>query len=276
MLQSDEAERSFLREMKGELSPHDEGIAIEVLALHKERVRAPGLEDKELRALVKSFLKPLRERASARSKAKELRVTRRSDGPPTFHGWLATDPSKERMRKISKSQRILQGVARWPLGWLETDGVVCYERAAGRVAQERKGRPDAEFMKGVVKTQTLPTAVASGSDHYVVLSPGGRARFMTVEEVCRGFGVHAESALMGTMRDAQLLSDNQAVACLGRSVHVGVARCIVAELRGRGLLPSHVRYGSAYSGVDTFAVARWSRNWAPNGSTCSAASATRQ
>ena len=78
---------------------------------------------------------------------------------------------------------------------------------------------------------------------------------MTVEEVCRGFGVHAESALMRTMRDKRLLSDNQAVACLGRSVHVGVARCIVAELRERGVLPEHVRYGSAYSGVDTFAVA---------------------
>ena len=162
VLQSDELERSFLRELRGKLSPHDEGIATEVLALHRERVRAAGAEDKKLKALAKSFLKPLRERASARSKKKELKVKARSDGPATFHGWLATDPSKERMRKISKSQRILRGVARWPLGWLESDGVVCYERAAGRVAQERKGKPDAEFMKGVVKTQNLPTAVASG------------------------------------------------------------------------------------------------------------------
>ena len=40
VLQSDELERSFLRELRGKLSPHDEGIATEVLALHRERVRA--------------------------------------------------------------------------------------------------------------------------------------------------------------------------------------------------------------------------------------------
>ena len=65
ILQSDELERSFLRELRGKLSPHDEGIATDVLALHRERVRAAGAEDKGRKALVKSFLKPLRERASA-------------------------------------------------------------------------------------------------------------------------------------------------------------------------------------------------------------------
>ena len=39
VLQSDELERSFLRELRGKLSPHDEEIATEVLTLHRDRLR---------------------------------------------------------------------------------------------------------------------------------------------------------------------------------------------------------------------------------------------
>ena len=51
------------------------------------------------------------------------------------------------------------------------------------------------------------------------------------------------------------LTVNQAVSCLGRSVHVGVARALVRELLRRGVLAKGARYGSAYSGIDTFAAA---------------------
>ena len=79
---------------------------------------------------------------------------------------------------------------------------------------------------------------------------------MTVQEVCRSFGVPAESPLASVLEDAKgPLTANQAVGCLGRSVHVGVARRLVATLVARGTVAKGMTYGSAYSGVDTFAAA---------------------
>ena len=53
--------------------------------------------------------------------------------------WLAEDPTTERQRDISNNKRLTDGIAKWPLGWLHSDAVVCYERAAGRVRKERPG-----------------------------------------------------------------------------------------------------------------------------------------
>ena len=47
---------------------------------------------------------------------------------------------------------------------------------------------------------------------------------------------------------------NQAVSCLGRSIHAGVARQIVRELLTRGVIEPGLRYGSDCSGVDLFAA----------------------
>ena len=62
---------------------------------------------------------------------------------------------------------------------------------------------------------------------------------MSVEEVGRGFGLEKESALMRMLTAPEVLTVNQAVACLGRGVHVGVARQVVMTLRARG----HLRVG---------------------------------
>ena len=96
-------------------------------------------------------------------------------GGRTFHEWLSVEPGKDRLRDISKGNRTLAGLARWPLGWLEVPGVVCYERAVARIAAERGGRADAAFVQGLVKTVKLPTAVANASDHYVVVARGTQA-----------------------------------------------------------------------------------------------------
>ena len=62
--------------------------------------------------------------------------------------------------------------------------------------QERGGRADVRFVRGLVKTRVLPTAVANASDHYVVISPGGRGlRYMSVNEYARAFGIPHESPL---------------------------------------------------------------------------------
>ena len=86
-------------------------------------------------------------------------------------------------------------------------------------------------------------------------------RFMTVEEVMRSFGVPSDGPLWYTLQLREgMLSPQQAVNCLGRSIHVGVGRRLVATLRDRGLLTAEVngpflRYGSSFSGIDTFAAA---------------------
>ena len=46
----------------------------------------------------------------------------------------------------------------------------------------------------------------------------------------------------------------QAVECLGRAVHVGVARRLVLRLAAEGVLSTGLTYGSAFSGIDTFAA----------------------
>jgi hypothetical protein len=213
-------------------------------------------------AQVHSFLKPLRLRYAARTPVQELEVPRASLGPATFHGWLSVDPYKDRLRDIKQNNRILLGLSKWPLGWLKEPGVVCYERAEGRVRKERPGcdgSPDEEFTRGLVKVTELPTAVANASDHYVVVAPGEEPRFMSVEECARAFMVPTGSTLMRilttTKADGGPLTAIQAVSCLGRSVHVGVAHQIVLLLKARGMAYKGMRYASAFSGIDTFAAA---------------------
>jgi site-specific DNA-cytosine methylase len=60
---------------------------------------------------------------------------------------------------------------------------------------------------------------------------------------------------MWEMLLGKALTPNQAGECLGRCVHVGVARQILVELRARGYLRNGMLYASAYSGIDTFAEA---------------------
>ena len=242
------------------LTPADRGLVHAIVTAVQQEVQQAvqdGGNDKAL-SRVHSFLKPLRERKAARGEVGELVVPAAESGPVTFHVWLAEDPTTERQRDISNNKRITDGIAKWPLGWLHSDAVICYERAAGRVRKERpgcEGRPDAKFTRGFVKTHRLPTALANDGDHYVVISPYRPARFMTVEEVARSFMVPSESPLMRMLTDPDILSAAEAVSCLGRAVHVGVATQLVQELARRGLVHPHMRYGSAYSGVDTFAAA---------------------
>jgi hypothetical protein len=213
-------------------------------------------------AQMQSILKPLRDRFSSRTPVGALVVPLARHGPATFHGWLSVDPQRDRLRSIKKNNRILLGLSKWPLDWLEEPGVVCYERAQGRVKRERPacdGSPDVEFTRGLVKFTELPTALANASDHYVVVAPGEEPRFMSVEENARAFMVPRLSSLMGVLTTPKsqggLLTDIQAVSCLGRSVHVGVARQIVLLLKARGLAYRGMRYASAFSGIDTFAAA---------------------
>ena len=173
----------WIRQLR--LSSHDRHVAAQVMCAHAARVTGANGEV-ERKARVRSFLKPLRDRHAARGTARRLVIEPAARGPASFRAWLAKDASAERLRDISKNRRILQGLQEWPLGWLQGPGVVCYERAAGRLRQERGGVPDEAFVRGLVKTTELPTALASPSDHYVVVAPGEEPRFMTLNKRLHG------------------------------------------------------------------------------------------
>ena len=79
---------------------------------------------------------------------------------------------------------------------------------------------------------------------------------MTVQETMRAFGVPPQSRIWRTLAAAKgPLSAAAAVSCLGRGVHTGVARQVVQMLVARGDLKPGAKYGSAFSGIDTFASA---------------------
>ena len=245
----------FTSRLKGALGPHDREVVTAIMREHMARVSGAST-DAGRKAKAKAFLKPLRERASVRGGEEPLVVAPAAQRQETFHDWLASEPEKERQRDISKCNRLTAGLARWPkLPWLDQAAVVCFERGEGRVRKERGGKPDAGFLRGVVKTTALPTAVANPADHYVVIEPKKPPRFMTVEEVARSFGVSDKSPLCAALFTEEAMTAVQAVACLGRSIHVGVARQLLRMLRAEGLLPSGLLYGSAFSGIDTFAAA---------------------
>lgn len=231
----------------------DRGVALGIMSWHAHRLGEATTREARVRR-VRTFLKPLRERARARGSVGRLIVTL-SNVPPmdTFHKWLAARPKEERQRELLVGGRTWTGLKAWPRAWQEGWGVVCYERAAGRLLAE--GGPSEGTVRALIRFDVLPTAVASAGDHYVLVGPAGAARYMSVDEVARAFGIASTSPLMTTLREPSVMTDAQAVSCLGRSVHVGVARLLVGDLLRRGAIHRGLTYGSAYSGVDGFAAA---------------------
>jgi hypothetical protein len=255
VLMTPAATARFLERQKSTMDAPERALAASIMRVHRARLLAVEAGRERTQA-AKRFLKPLRGRRATRAAIGELVVAPSPDGtgPATFHAWLSREPRKDRHRDISKSKRILRGLSGWPLGWLTTAGVVCYERAVGRARAEKGGAVTEAYARGLVHTTFLPTAVASPSDHYVLVQPGARPRFLTVQEVARSLGV-PEGGSLGAMLRGPALTPTQAIECLGGGIHVGVAHQLVKALRARGLLAPGLTYGSAYSGIDMFAAA---------------------
>ena len=85
----------------------------------------------------RSFLKPLRSRRARSGAKRPISVPAAKSGPMSFHCWLGQGVQGEQVRDTCKSQRMLLGLSQWPLSWLDCEGVVCYERALGRVRSNR-------------------------------------------------------------------------------------------------------------------------------------------
>ncbi|KAL1527611.1 hypothetical protein AB1Y20_008997 [Prymnesium parvum] len=176
----------------------DREVALGIMSWHAHRLREATTREARVRR-VRTFLKPLRERARARGSVGRLSVTP-STVPPvgTFHKWLAARPQDERQRELLVGGRTWTGLKAWPRARQEGWGVVCYERAAGRLLAEHEGELSEDAVRALIHFEVLPTAVASAGDHYVLVGPAGAARYMSVDEVARAFGIASTSPLMTT------------------------------------------------------------------------------
>jgi hypothetical protein len=230
----------------------DERTLVRAIVAHHES----NMQKKSTHQAVLSLLKPMRQKA-AEAALSELRW-KSLPGRQTMAMVLSRDSSRERLRSIKPNNRVRGGIEKWPLSWMGSSrGFVCYERAAGRLKDEHAewdGCPTVEYVKGLVMRTRLATAVACASDHYLVVSGRGELRWATVEEVARSLMVPARCPIMRMLR-SPALTEIQAVSALGRSVHVGVARSILAALIEEGVLHAGITYGSAWSGIDVFAAA---------------------
>jgi len=104
-----------------------------------------------------------------------------------------------------KCKRLTEGLSWWLLMWLTRPGKVCYERAAARIQDECAGVATEDMVRRLVKVHSLPTAVASASDQYVVLEPGKAPRFMSVQELV-GRWACPNGALMGMLATPAVLT----------------------------------------------------------------------
>lgn len=254
LLSSEEERSRFERKYCRTLSGADRSLVKEILGTHAGRWAYSKTKAAQDRC-VRSMLKPLRLRAAARGAVGPLMLTSPEREGGTFHKWLSAHPEKDRMRTMNPEGRTAEGLRAWELGWLTGQGAVCFEVATGRANAERGGVVDEQFARSLVRREILPTATASASDHFILVGPGGGARYFTVQEVARAFGLSPESPLYITLATEGVMRPIQAASALGRSVHVGVARLLVQTLRSRGVIGEETTYGSAFSGVDSFAAA---------------------
>ena len=83
------------------LSEHDRSTARAIMRFHAVKLgeqQAEGWQTKKARA----FLKPLRERRATHVQPDELEVEFTSEGPVSFHSWLAEKPETERLTRGRK------------------------------------------------------------------------------------------------------------------------------------------------------------------------------
>ena len=203
----------------------------EVLEFHRKKVESLGPE--EARKACEMAKRTLVARGGMGGFG-ELRVISTSVPPSaSIKSFLSSSEElkKERLRSLGRATRPGRNLFAWSTDWMDPDvpGIVCFERAFGEMPLEIEdgGAPPEAFVKKHVHTEFFPTAVGSGSDHYVVMAKGKPPRYMSVGEVARSFGVSEESDLYYMLEEKDSLTPNQAVACLGRSVHVGVATSVV-------------------------------------------------
>jgi len=245
------------------LSAGDFKVASDVIEHHRERLsRPPGGQphSPELLLATKGILRTWnRQVRPVRAVTLLVSPGRRSssvrsddDGAETvadfFKGPGCPAPARA-------TETIRRRLAAWGLDG--ASGVIVPERAAARVRHEREARGlaiDATFARGLLHDESLPTLTGNPADGYFDVRS---CRWWTTYEIALSCGVPPQSGLWRALMPASALTPQQQIAALGRSVHVIAAAAalgpLLTHVAGAGVRA--MRYGSAFSGVDTVAAA---------------------
>ena len=95
--------------------------------------------------------------------------------------------------------------------------------------------PSEGVARSLVALDTLPTLVANCADAYVLVQTHRPPRFLSVQEICRAFGV-PDGPMLRTLLRPDGITASQATACLGRGVHCGVARQLIVAMSMLGII----------------------------------------
>ena len=183
VLRSTRRVESAARTASAGLCAHDAKVLSDVLASYGGK--CAGATEEELCRRSGAFLRALRKRTVRRA-ARALVVAPAEESAGSVAEWMAGSVEGERLRCIQRSRRLLDGIAGWDLDWLDEPGVVCYERAAARIIDERGGRADRRFIRKLVCTQ--PSFRPRWRVRRITMSCCSRGqppRFATVEAVAR-------------------------------------------------------------------------------------------
>lgn len=249
---------TLMRRMRRQLTQIQFENATQVLAEDRAAILALAPSDRPLKA--QYALRACRRRAAECPQLPSLEIPEAARvEPPSFLELIESAP-KVPVRDTppaSQQEGPLEYARLWGLHRVEHDGAVVFARAGGRVREWRKKHGAArsavieiELARSLVHRDILPTLTANKQDQPWLTGP---QRYMSVYEVCRCMGLTDTSPLTKTL--ACMPHPANAVRLLGKAIHAGVAALILDKLESEGLLPVHLQYASACSGIDTFAAA---------------------
>ena len=143
VLSSESQIEAFVRRLGSRLSAGDKEVVGSVLNHHRTRDVAQATQ-------LNTFLKPLRQRMRQTKLPQRIGIVADRYAPLRVSDILSQEPMRDRMRDIRKGKRTWEGLQTWPLGWLREPGVVCYERANGRI-RIGGGKADPSLVRALVQ-----------------------------------------------------------------------------------------------------------------------------
>ena len=246
--------------------PETAKVAVDVFTYWRKKCcsqTGPWLRLRKARPILKPAFNNMLDRAAREGSMGQFIVSA-SDGPALGPvGALRLPSAADAERRPLADGRIMRALRLWDWSQFEGVGFLVFERALGRLQNEFphvQGRPGPDLVERLVYRDVLPTALAQGSDHYLVVRERcdgdmPDVSFMSVGDTATAGGVPAVSPLRDALHDAKCITPTQAVSALGEAVHGDVIDAIVDCLEAEGVWPDgDLSVGSAFSGVDVAAA----------------------
>jgi len=238
----------------------DTDVASRVLRWHCRKIRAALASDRQ--RVAASLVRSLDRRTNGYDRVTVGAVTAtdffdrhrgasRESAQPTFAATEYAYDEAATTRPRPHAKGVARLVRRWGLEGV--DGYIVPERAKARVKRERDGRPDPEFLRGLVHTKVLPTQTGSRSDHYYSLR---LMRYLTVGETLLAAGDYSygESPLSAALLDEDCLTAVKACCAIGRGLHQVSTQYALSSMLDPVMSEwpagKPFRYASAFSGID--------------------------